>query len=134
MRRIQCSLVGPSCRRRPLSVLLLCGLLSACGLADEEADAKLGLVEGFAGLVAADDPRATVVGRDVLGNGGNAADAAVAMYFTLAVTLPSRASLGGGGVCVAFDRSANSGETLEFLPRQSAGGGLVPIFTVQGKR
>lgn len=107
-------------------ILLLCALLTACGLGESEENAKLGLVEGFAGLVAADEPRAAVVGRDILGNGGNAADAAAAIYFTLAVTLPSRASLGGGGVCVLFDSSEQAGEVLEFLPRRS-GAGLVPL-------
>jgi gamma-glutamyltranspeptidase/glutathione hydrolase len=108
------------------SVLLICALLTACGLGDSEETAQLGLVEGFAGLVAADDPRATVVGRDILGGGGNAADAAAAMYFTLAVTLPSRAGLGGGGVCVLFDSSERNGELIDFLPRRS-GSGLAPL-------
>ena len=48
--------------------------LSACG--DESEVAVLAPVEGFAGLVSADEPNATVVGREVLGNGGTAADAA----------------------------------------------------------
>ncbi len=91
---------------------------------DEEGD--IGLVEGFAGLVAADEPRATVVGREVLANGGNAADAAVAIYFTMAVTLPSRAGLGGGGVCVVFDNEDRNGEAVVFLPRASGSGGVVP--------
>ena len=47
--------------------------------------------------VTSDEPRATLAGRDVLAEGGNAADAAVAMAMTMTVTLPSRAGLGGGG-------------------------------------
>ena len=38
-------------------------LLGAC--AQEGVRAKIGLVEGFAGVVAADEPRATVVGREI---------------------------------------------------------------------
>ena len=70
---------------------------AGCGSGEEDESLVIGPVEGFAGLVAADEPRAALVGRDVLANGGNAADAAVAMYFTMGVTLPSRAGLAGGG-------------------------------------
>src|ERR1700752_3506691 len=45
-----------------------------------------GHVQGFLGGVVADEPRAALVGRDVLSLGGNAADAAVAVGLALAVT------------------------------------------------
>ena len=100
-------------------------LLGACEQTPDESD-PAAFVEGFAGLAAADEPRAALVGRDVLANGGNAADAAVAMYFTMAVTLPSRAALGGGGTCVIFDNGDQTGSALVFLPEETAAGGLVP--------
>ena len=98
---------------------------AACGPGEDET-LTLGTVEGFAGLVAADEPRAALIGRDVLANGGNAADAAVAMYFTLAVTLPSRAALTSGGVCLSFDHGDKMAEMLEFLPRAGRSGGVPP--------
>ena len=64
--------------------------------------------------IASDEPQAALVGRDVLAAGGSAADAVVAMYFTLAVTLPSTASLGGGGVCIIHESISGRTETLEF--------------------
>jgi gamma-glutamyltranspeptidase/glutathione hydrolase len=52
----------------------------------------------------------------VLSTGGTAADAAVAAGLTMAVTLPSRAGLGGGGACVIFHPRRNEAETVLFLP------------------
>lgn len=111
-------------RRAPLYGALA-GLLAlgACGGDDK---ITLATVEGFAGLVSADEPNAAVVGREVLGNGGLAADAAVAMYFTLAVTYPSRASLSSGGACVIYERDSGEAEALVFPPLAPSGG-VVPL-------
>ncbi len=69
---------------------------------------QVGHVTGFLGAVVADEPRAALVGRQVLSEGGNAADAAVAVGMALTVTLPSRAGIGGAGACLAFAAGKNS--------------------------
>ncbi len=76
---------------------------------------SIGFVSGFLGGVAADEPQAALIGRNVLSSGGSAADAAVAVYFSLAVTMPSTASLGGGGVCMVWDAASGKAETLDFM-------------------
>lgn len=48
-------------------------------------------------MVVTDSPPASQVGADVLADGGNAVDSAVAVAFALAVTWPEAGNIGGGG-------------------------------------
>lgn len=93
-------------------------LVAACS---REAPGTADFRRDFRGGVAGDEPRAVMVGQEMLLRGGTAADAAVAMYFAHAVTLPSSASLGGGGLCLVWDPKANKAEALFFPARNPPG-------------
>ncbi|MCC6365665.1 MAG: gamma-glutamyltransferase [Bryobacterales bacterium] len=60
------------------------------------------VVMGKNGMVAAEHPLQAVAGLRVLQNGGNAIDAAVAVFYMTAVTEPSEAGLGGDGFLMAY--------------------------------
>ncbi|GBR70325.1 gamma-glutamyltransferase [Gluconobacter kanchanaburiensis] len=89
---------------------------------------------GSIGTVVADEPQAALVGHDVLARGGNAADAATATALALGVTLPSRASFGGGGACL-ISRPGETAQTIAFLPRAGTSkGGDRPAGTAASFR
>src|ERR1700731_1426582 len=54
------------------------------------------------GMVVAQEGTAAKIGADILRRGGNAVDAAVAVGFALAVTLPRAGNLGGGGFMLVY--------------------------------
>lgn len=81
----------------------------------------------FGGFAIADEPAAAQVAQQMLDQGGNAADAAAALYFALSVTWPAAAGLGGGGVCLVRDAGERKVESIAFLSRSPRGGGAVAI-------
>lgn len=72
------------------------------------------------GMVASEQGLASQVGLDILKAGGNAVDAAVAIGFALAVTLPNAGNIGGGGFMMVHDAKSGQYVALDF--RETAPG------------
>jgi gamma-glutamyltranspeptidase/glutathione hydrolase len=66
------------------------------------------------GMVASQEALATRIGVDILRRGGNAVDAAVAVGFALAVTLPRAGNLGGGGFMVIHDARTGRDVAIDY--------------------
>lgn len=130
-----------------LFMLAACGRSETDAASDRAANAAnpAGLSPGKGGLsaviaqgsfsaVAADESRAAEVGRDILQAGGNATDAAVAMYFAMAVTLPSAAGLGASGACIVHDDKTKKAESFVFPPVAAGSINGQPIAVPSGVR
>ncbi|WP_333613180.1 gamma-glutamyltransferase [Psychrobacter sp.] len=70
------------------------------------------------GMIATQEALASDIGLKILKDGGNAVDAAVAVGFALAVTLPRAGNIGGGGFMMVYD--AKQGKTVALDYREKA--------------
>ena len=70
------------------------------------------------GMVVTQEAAASRVGLDILKRGGNAVDAAVAVGFALAVTLPRAGNIGGGGFMLIHRADLNRTIAIDY--RESA--------------
>lgn len=71
-----------------------------------------------AGIVVATEPRAAAAGREILREGGSAADAAMATMVALTVTEPMATGIGGGGYLLYHD--ARTGKLVTLDARETA--------------
>jgi len=111
--------------RQLMACVAVLVLIMACASEDDEPRDLTEPLQGFIGGIIADEPQAALIGQDILSVGGSAVDAVVASYFAMAVTLPSQASLGGGGVCVVSDNKTGEVQALDFLARS-------PVAAIEG--
>ena len=114
-------------RLRGRLTIVLCTLVCACAAAPDPTPTRQAIIRydtvhhpviGLHGMVVSQNELATDIGRDILQQGGNAVDAAVATGFALAVTLPRAGNLGGSGFMLVH--LAESGETVALDYRSMA--------------
>lgn len=116
-------------------------LLFACLLIPRQTPAQVGSAKAYdeAAVVTAEQ-RASEAGREILRQGGNAIDAAVAVQFALAVTLPRAGNIGGGGFMVVHlsGGTVNALDFREKAPMESSremyirNGEYIPELSRQG--
>jgi gamma-glutamyltranspeptidase/glutathione hydrolase len=104
---------------RHLTSLALVLLLAACApqpaaTSASTIDAQASVPESLGdlswtkgGMVAAANPYAVEAGLEVLRNGGNAIDAAIAVHAVLGLVEPESSGIGGGAFLVYYDRGAD---------------------------
>jgi gamma-glutamyltranspeptidase / glutathione hydrolase len=85
--------------------------LLTCALAAAQAPAP---VVARHGMVASQEARASRIGVEVLEQGGNAVDAAVAVGFALAVTHPQAGNIGGGGFMMIHLADRNEDVAIDY--------------------
>lgn len=129
--------------RSPNAVLVLAALAVACGGAPAPETtpaggaARAAVIRGTAvippswtvksapvtatkAMVVSAHPRASEAGVEILKQGGNAIDAAVAVGFALAVVLPDAGNIGGGGFIVYRD-PAGAARAIDYRERAPGG-------------
>ena len=82
------------------------------------------VVHGMNGMVACTQPLAAQAGQQILRDGGNAADAAVAVAAALNMTEPSSTGIGGDMFCLFYNAETKKVHALNGSGRSAAKGSL----------
>jgi gamma-glutamyltranspeptidase/glutathione hydrolase len=106
-----------SWRPHCIVLALVCSLVSPASARDAyvpQAAGSIHAVPAERGLVVAQEKIAARIGADILRQGGNAVDAAVATGFAMAVTYPRAGNIGGGGFMVIHLASRNEDVAIDY--------------------
>ena len=99
-------------------ILLICiASIVSCTKPNPQSIVAVGTISKHA-MVSSAHPLASAIGVEIMKNGGNAVDAAIATHFSLAVVYPQAGNIGGGGFAVIRlnDGTINSLDFREKAP------------------
>lgn len=99
--------------RTILLAVLIVGLSVSSGCCDERSQTVPETVYSH-GVVAADHALASAAGVEILRQGGNVVDAAVAVGFALSVVRPASSGIGGGGFMLIYDARTQRARVLDY--------------------
>ena len=88
-------------------------------------------VVGNTGMVASQNFLSSQIGIEVLNMGGNAVDAAVAVGFSLAITLPRAGNLGGGGFMMVYIKERDEIFYIDYRSRSPLNSNIRNIFNLK---
>jgi len=80
------------------------------------------------GMVVSQNIESSNIGIEILNMGGNAIDAAVAVGFSLAITLPRAGNLGGGGFMLVYIKEKNEIFSIDYRSKSPLRSNLKEIF------
>ena len=113
--------MGRGCLGLVITLTMFTVLINVPSVPASQEPINLGrLAIGAHGAVVSVDGHATSVGIEVLREGGNAIDAAIAVGMALAVTYPQAGNLGGGGFMVVYLAEEGRYTTLDFREKAPA--------------
>jgi len=90
-------------------------------------------VVGKSGMVVSQNNLSSDIGIEILNKGGNAVDAAVAVGFSLAITLPRAGNLGGGGFMLVYLKERDEIFYIDYRSKSPLNASIDNIFDLNGK-
>ena len=85
-------------------------------------------IVGNSGMVVSQNELSSDIGIEILNKGGNAVDAAVAVGFSLATTLPRAGNLGGGGFMLIYIKERDEAFFIDYRSQSPLNTNLKDIF------
>ena len=82
------------------------------------------------GMVVSQNNLSSDIGREILNMGGNAVDAAVAVGFSLATTLPRAGNLGGGGFMLVYIKEKDEIFYIDYRSTSPLNSNIENLFNI----